>query len=173
MADEIDARIEARRIGLLLAQVLGAVWTLPNTLAGLLAGAIALAGGAKAQVRDSALVFHGVPFGPGGALTLGQVILHTGDSLESSARTYWCKQHGGDTCVRLADHERAHVYQYLVLGPLFLPLYFLCGGISWRNRFEQAADQYAQTGRGWWPWPRPPAPALPHAQPPPESSSSS
>jgi hypothetical protein len=57
--------------------------------------------------------------------------------------------------VRLGDHERAHVYQYLALGPLFLPLYFLCGGISWRNRFEQAADRYAQTGKGWWPWPRP------------------
>jgi hypothetical protein len=44
------------------------------------------------------------------------------------------------------------VYQYLVLGPLFLPLYFLCGGISARNRFEQAADRYARTGMGWWPW---------------------
>ena len=144
-----------RGVGILLAQVLGALWTLPNTLAGLAAGLVALAGGAKAEVADGALVFHGVPFGPGGALTLGQVILHTGDSLEGSALTYWCKQHGGGDCVRLGDHERAHVYQYLALGPLFLPLYFLCGGISWRNRFEQAADRYAMTGHGWWPWPRP------------------
>jgi hypothetical protein len=53
----------------------------------------------------------------------------------------------------LGDHERAHVYQYMALGPLFLPLYFLCGGISHRNRFEQAADRYALTGKGWWPWP--------------------
>ena len=36
---------------------------------------------------------------------------------------------------------------------LFLPLYLACGGISVRNRFERAADRYAQTGRGWWPWP--------------------
>jgi hypothetical protein len=147
-----------RGVGILLAQVLGTLWTLPNTLAGLAAGLVALTAGAKAEVADSALVFHGVPFGPGGALTLGQVILHTGDSLEGSALTYWCKQHGGGDCVRLGDHERAHVYQYLVLGPLFLPLYFLCGGISWRNRFEQSADRYAQTGRGWWPWPRPQSP---------------
>ena len=35
---------------------------------------------------------------------------------------------------------------------LFLPLYFACGGISWRNRFEQAADRYAATGEGGWPW---------------------
>jgi hypothetical protein len=158
--------IDARRIALVLAQVLGALWTLPNTLAGLAAGLAALAGGAKAEVKDAALVFHGVPFGPGGALTLGQVILHTGETLDSNALTYHCKQHGGRDCVRLGDHERAHVYQYLVLGPLFLPAYFLCGGISWRNRFEQAADRYAQTGRGWWPWPRPPPP--PPATPLPE-----
>jgi hypothetical protein len=144
-----------RGVGILLAQVLGAAWTLPNTLAGLLAGLVALAAGAKAEIADSALVFHGVRFGPGGALTLGQVILHTGTSLDGTALTYHCKQHGGSDCVRLGDHERAHVYQYLALGPFFLPLYFLCGGISWRNRFEQAADAYAQTGKGWWPWPRP------------------
>ena len=147
-------------VGVLLAQVLGAIWTLPNTLVGLVGGVVALAAGAKAEVADGALVFHGVPFGPGGALTLGQVILHTGDSLEGSALTYWCKQHGGGDCVRLGDHERAHVYQYLALGPLFLPLYFLCGGISWRNRFEQSEDRYAQTGTGWWPWPRPALPQI-------------
>ena len=147
-----------RGVGVLLAVSLGAIWTLPNTFAGLLAGVAALFAGAKAEVADGALVFHGVPFGPGGALTLGQVILHTGESLDDTALTYHCKQHGGSDCVRLGDHERAHVYQYLALGPLFLPLYFLCGGISWRNRFEQSADRYAQTGKGWWPWPRPEKP---------------
>jgi hypothetical protein len=150
--------LTASLIGLRAAQLLGALWTLPNTLAGLLAGAGAMMQGANATVADGALVFHKVPFGPGGALTLGQVILHTGDSLDSTALTYHCKAHGGSDCVRLGDHERAHVYQYLALGPLFLPLYFLCGGISWRNRFEQAADRYAQCGHGWWPWPRPPVP---------------
>lgn len=151
----MDERGSLAMLGLRTAQLLGAVWTLPNTLAGLLAGGVAVARGARATVADAALVFHGVPFGPGGALTLGQVILHTGESLDANALTYHCKQHGGRDCVRLGDHERAHVYQYLALGPLFLPLYFACGGISWRNRFEQAADRYAQTGGGWWPWPRP------------------
>jgi hypothetical protein len=55
---------------------------------------------------------------------------------------------------------------------LFLPAYFLCGGISWRNRFEQAADRYAQTGSGWWPWPRPVLPAPPR-KPLPEKPQSS
>lgn len=154
----MSERIELANIGLRAAQGLGALWTLPNTLAGLLAGAVAIGLGARATISDGAIVFHGVPFGPGGALTLGQVILHTGDTLDGNALTYHCKAHGGSDCVRLGDHERAHVYQYLALGPLFLPLYFLCGGISWRNRFEQSADRFAQTGAGWWPWPRPGTP---------------
>lgn len=141
------------------AVLLGMAWTLPNTLAGLVAGLAALPFGARARLRgrDLALVFDDVPWGPGGALTLGNVILHTGDSLDCDCMTY---AHRAGLCeqpaVRLVDHERAHVLQYMVLGPLFLPLYFLCGGIGVRNRFERAADRYAMTGRGWWPWPGPP-----------------
>ena len=65
-------------------QVLGAAWTLPNTLLGLLAGAAALARGAHWHWRgqDLALVFHRVPWGKGGALTLGNVLLLTGDPLD-------------------------------------------------------------------------------------------
>jgi hypothetical protein len=43
----------------------------------------------------------------------------------------------------------------MALGPLFLPLYGICGGISASNRFEYSADRYAMTGRGWWPWSSP------------------
>ena len=46
---------------------------------------------------------------------------------------------------------REDVYKRQVLGPLFLPVYLLCGGVSVRNPFERAADRYAMTGRGWWP----------------------
>ena len=133
-------------------QVIGAVWTSPNTMAGLVIGLVALARGARASVSDGAVVFCRVPFGPGGALTLGNVILHTGAGMDDTALTYACRAHGGNDCVRIGDHERAHVYQYLVLGPLFLPLYFFYGGISAGNRFERAADIYALSGRGWWPW---------------------
>ena len=139
-----------------LALALGVLWTLPNSILGLAAGAAALPFGARARLnrRERALVFHRWPWGPGGAMTLGNVILHTGDSLDATCTTY---AHRAGLCsepgIVLGDHERAHVYQYMTLGPLFLPLYLLCGGISVRNRFERAADRYAQTGRGWWPWP--------------------
>ena len=135
--------------------VAGAIWTLPNTAVGLLLGAAGLASGARLRVnrRERALVFHRWPWGPGGAMTLGNVIVHTGDSLDTSCTTYAHRAgHGEEPSILLGDHERAHVYQYMVLGPLFLPLYFLCGGINVRNRFERAADRYARSGRGWWPW---------------------
>lgn len=134
---------------------LGTVWTVPNTLLGVVLGAAGMLLGASPRFSDAALVFHRYPWGPGGALTLGQVILHTGDSLDVRCLTYahraGTSPAAACTDVRLGDHERAHVYQYLLFGPLFLPLYAMCGGISARNRFERAADRYAQGG-GWWPW---------------------
>lgn len=139
-------------------QVLGVAWALPYTVLGLLAGTASLAAGGQARLirRDFAIVFHKVPWGPGGALTLGNVILHTGDTLDSPCVTYAHRAgHREEPHIQLGDHERAHVYQYMVLGPLFLPLYFLFGGIGVRNRFERAADRYALSGRGWWPWPKP------------------
>ena len=125
---------------------LGLAWASPMTAAGLLAGLAGMPFGARARFSDAALVFHRYPWGPGGALTLGNVILHTGASLDEPAVTYACRARGGrDQQVRLGDHERAHVLQYLALGPLFLPLYFACGGISHRNRFEQAAELVIET----------------------------
>ena len=140
--------------GLWIARVFGVVWAVPNTLIGLLAGAAGMPFGARVEWnrRDFAIVFHRWPWGPGGAITFGNSILHTGDTLESECITY--EQRAGrmqHPRIRLGDHERAHVYQYMVLGPLFLPVYLLCGGVSVRNPFERAADRYALTGKGWWP----------------------
>jgi hypothetical protein len=140
--------------GLFVARALGIVWALPNTLVGLLAGAAGMPFGARPEFsrRDFAVVFHHWPWGPGGAMTLGNSILHTGDTLDCDCLTYehraGRRQHPR---IKLGDHERAHVYQYMVLGPLFLPVYLACGGVSVRNPFERAADRYAMTGKGWWP----------------------
>ena len=136
-------------------RLLGAAWTLPNTAVGLVAGIAGMPFGARIgwRPRELAVVFRHYPWGPGGALTLGNTILHTGESLDARCRTYAHRAgHCDEPLVSIADHERAHVFQYLVLGPLFLPLYFVHGGIGVRNRFERAADRYALTGRGWWPW---------------------
>ena len=133
----------------------GALWTRPKARLGLVAGVAGMAAGGRRgwRGRDCALVFEAWPWGPGGAMTLGNVILLKGPSLDAVCCTY---EHRAGRClhppVRLGDHERAHVYQYAVLGPLFLPLYFLCGGIGVDNPFERAADRYAMSGRGWWPW---------------------
>jgi hypothetical protein len=139
------------------ATVLGALWTAPNTFLGLLLGVAGLLRGAHCVRSDGALVFHRYPWGPGGALTLGQVILHTGDSLDVPCLSYAQRARGerDPACarIRLGDHERAHVLQYLLFGPLFLPLYLVCGGISHRNPFERAADRYAGGG-SWLPWRR-------------------
>lgn len=143
------------RVALRMLQAAGVAWTLPNTVAGLSLGVVGLAFGAHlhARRRDLAIVFHRWPWGPGGALTLGNVILHTGDSLDAPCMTYAHRDgQGEEASIVLADHERAHVFQYMALGPLFLPLYLAAGGISARNRFERAADRYARSGCGWWPW---------------------
>ncbi|WP_130620288.1 hypothetical protein [Dyella amyloliquefaciens] len=140
-----------------LAVLLGICWTSPNSLLGLLAGFACTPWGARPHWRrdECALVFQRMPWrGVGGALTLGNVILHTGDELDTPCITYAHRAGAGEEpIISLADHERAHVYQYMVLGPLFLPLYALHGGVSARNRFERAADRYALCGVGWWPWP--------------------
>lgn len=145
-----------RKSALVAMRTLGFVWASPNSLLGLLLGGVGMLFGSKPRFnrREFALVFHFWPWGPGGAITFGNVILHSGDTLDSPCITY---EHRAGRRVHpyivLGDHERAHVFQYMVLGPLFLPAYLLCGGISVRNPFERAADRYALTGKGWWPWP--------------------
>lgn len=131
---------------------LGTIWALPMTAIGLMLGCGALALGARASFSDSAIVFSKFRFFTTGAMTVGQVILHTGHSLNEPALTYHCAAFGGNDCVRLGTHEQAHVFQYMALGIFFLPLYFLHGGISHKNRFEKAADRFAMTGSGWWPY---------------------
>jgi drug/metabolite transporter (DMT)-like permease len=118
------------------------LWALPNTLIGLLFVPVALLSGGHVRWRGGALEVQGrgvawilhrlVPI-PGGAsaLTLGHVVLGR-----------------NERCLRECDaHERVHVRQYEVWGPLFLPAYvvasvvaFLRGGDPYRgNRFERAA----------------------------------
>lgn len=135
--------------------LLGVLWTLPNSLLGLLLGMAGMPWGARPRLsrRDFSLVFDHWPWGPGGAMTLGNVIVNTAADLETRCTTY---AHRAGLCreprVRIGTHERAHVWQYMLLGPFFLPLYFALGGVSVRNRLERAADRYALGQGSWWPW---------------------
>ncbi len=132
---------------------IGILWALPMSLIGLVAGLFTMPMGSRLRYSDHALVFSGFPFGPGGAITFGNVILNTAKDLDAIVTTYQCRADGNrNDCIRIGNHERAHVYQYMVLGLFFLPIYFICGGVSVKNRMERAADRYALTGRGWWPW---------------------
>ena len=137
--------------------LLGMLWTSPNSLIGLIGGGVACLFGARPRlsVRDGALVFTGFPWGPGGAITFGNVILATAANLDGQCYTY---AHRAGLCtdplMRIGTHESAHVRQYMLLGPFFLPVYLLLGGVSVRNPLERAADRYALSGKGWWPWMR-------------------
>jgi hypothetical protein len=92
---------------------LGFVWTLPNTLIGVVLGTLSFV---RPRVANGVLVFEGPPRGVTwilskmhrAAMTVGFVILSTAP-VEGS----------------LLVHERAHVRQSMILGPLFIPASFV------------------------------------------------
>ena len=43
--------------------------------------------------------------------------------------------------ILLGKHEQEHTYQAQILGPLFLPIYLMNGGVSHNNPLEKGADQ--------------------------------
>lgn len=96
-----------------LALVLGFVWTLPNTLLGLLIGAFTFQ---LPRVHGGALCFDRGPRGATwllarlrrSAMTLGFVIVSS-VPLEG----------------RLLAHEQAHIRQSMLWGPLFIPVYLV------------------------------------------------
>jgi len=92
-----------------LAQFLGRIWNLPNTIVGLAWGGIGLLTGAKPTTGNNAIEFeenwfHAHVFKTiSAALTLGNVINYRGQAVE------------------FAYHEVWHTYQGHQLGPLYLP----------------------------------------------------
>jgi hypothetical protein len=120
-------------------------WAAPCTLLGLLAALPAVACGARARRVGPTLEVAWAHAGmlqrsPFAAITVGHVIL--GVSHPELAR--------------LRSHERAHVRQYELWGPLFLVAYPLASGAAWArgqptysaNRFEVAARREAAARSG-------------------------
>ncbi|MBN1364735.1 MAG: hypothetical protein JW976_08025 [Syntrophaceae bacterium] len=96
------------------------IWALPNSILGLIFVPLALLTSGGMEIVDGVLEIHGgfvkwflkhcLPFrGYVGALTLGHVVLGYNREILSVYR----------------PHEHAHVRQYEVLGPIFLPVYLL------------------------------------------------
>ena len=127
---------------MVLLQLLKYLWTLPNTLLGLLCVPLAVLSGGKVQWVRGIVEIHGRAIGwllqrripvIGGvyAVTIGHVVLGR----------------DGAALTRLRDHEHVHVRQYERWGPFFIPAYFLAsllahlkGGDAYRdNVFERAA----------------------------------
>lgn len=120
------------------------LWSLPNTLVGLLLAALFLAAGARARWVGPALEVQGGRLGRAlgsspcrfGAITLGHVIIGTcAPELE-----------------RCRAHEHVHVAQCERWGPFFIPAYLLSslwqlarGRRMYRdNAFEKEAYQRAR-----------------------------
>ena len=77
-----------------------------------------------------------------GAVTLGNTISYTpGSGPGDSGFPY-----GSTDPSNYGLHEQAHTYQSEVFGPLFIPAWFLGGGPSASNPFEQSANNFALGG---------------------------
>ncbi len=141
--------------------LLGKIWASPYTLIGIAYGVLGYGSGwlafclgwlhAQPRIRpgNNAIQFLNNPLTiPFAAITLGNTISY-GRGLGPEHQGAY-----GDASVNLGRHEEAHTLQYQLLGPLFIPVYFLCGGISGpdRNPLEKAAQNFGRGSGSWWPW---------------------
>ena len=112
---------------------LGFLWTSPNTLLGLLLGALTFQ---LPRLVDGLIVFDRAPRGLTRLLPmLRRTAMTVGFVIVSSVPVEG----------RLLAHERHHVRQYMAWGPLFLPVY-LALAIPFgyrRHPMERAAERAA------------------------------
>lgn len=115
------------------------IWTFPNTLLGLVFVPLALFSKGRMEIVDGVLEIHGgfvtwflkhgVPVrGYVAALTLGHVILGYNKEALSAYRR----------------HEHAHVRQYEILGPIFLPVYLVASLRAWIKGRSAYAENYLE-----------------------------
>lgn len=112
---------------------LGFLWTLPNTLLGLVLGAFTFQ---RPRVRAGAVVFDRGPRGVTWILQrMDRVAMTVGFVIVSAVPVEGS----------LLVHERYHIRQYMVWGPLFIPAYaVLAIGFGYRRHpMERAARRAA------------------------------
>ena len=146
-------------------KIIPKIWASPNTAIGLAYGTAGYLYGSltnqqvKVSIGNNAVQFEGNtinPFGLSGAITLGNSINYVGGANPDSGKTlsyqygYYTYEYGSSNKgnlptyndrIILGPHESQHTYQAEILGPLFLPTYFLSGGISSKNWLEKDADK--------------------------------
>lgn len=89
---------------------LGFIWTMPNTLLGLIVGALTF----QMPRLDGAIIFDTTPRGVTKVMPrLHRTAMTVGFVIVSAT----------PVSGRLSTHERHHIKQYSVLGPLFIPVY--------------------------------------------------
>jgi hypothetical protein len=112
---------------------LGFLWTSPNTLLGLLLGALTFQ---LPRLEGGLVVFDRMPSGLTRLLpAFGRSAMTVGFVIVSSVRVEG----------RMLAHERHHVRQYMAWGPLFIPVYLLLAipfGYR-RHPMERAAERAA------------------------------
>ncbi|MDR0786105.1 MAG: hypothetical protein LBE74_09555 [Treponema sp.] len=130
--------------------VIGKLWALPCTIAGIIVGAILLAAsrgrGGYVRIRNNAVTFT-TGLNLGGSITLGNVVVHAGGNASVwNADMIWTR-YDRSAYINIGAHEEAHTYQYQKYGVL-MPILWLAesilkGGIG-KGRLEIAADDYAE-----------------------------
>jgi hypothetical protein len=113
-------------------RTLAYTWASPTTMVGLVAGALTLGTGGRAQRKCGTLEFHGgfsswlarrIGFG---AMTLGHVII---------GRDEW-------TLEFCREHEQAHVRQVERWGPIFIPAYLAASVWAWSRGQHYYLDNW-------------------------------
>ena len=137
--------------------IAGKIWTLPNTIFGLIYGGVGHILGIfmglnpSISIGHNAIQFLNNPLQPyGGAITFGNTISYGAGTGPDDMGAY------GDYSVNVGLHEEAHTYQFQVYGIFYGPAYLLSGGFlspnqygefdTSLNHFEQEAQDYGRVG---------------------------
>lgn len=108
----------------LVGELIGRVWSLPNTIIGFLYGSLSLPFGASLHFVDGVMQFRNMPSGlMGSAMSLGDVNLFGVGHPPSSDNNMGLG-------VSVGMEERLHSIQARILGPLYLPAHIAAGTIS-------------------------------------------
>ncbi|MBX7246426.1 MAG: hypothetical protein K1X53_13095 [Candidatus Sumerlaeaceae bacterium] len=110
------------------------LWTLPNTLLGVIIGLIGLG---SPEISHGALNFH----------CRRGIVRAICEGLRIRAFTLGdCVIYAAKPNAAIRAHEYRHVWQYHILGPLFLPVYFLLLAVRgyYNHPLERDARRYEE-----------------------------